>query len=109
MVAADQLQELTDLCGEVRELSEGGRVYLHLPKLKLPSGCVPAEVEALLCLQEHSGYPTRLFLSQPVSGRGANWSVHHVLGRPWHTWSWNNVSAQLRPAAILAEHLRALR
>jgi len=63
MVAADQLQELTDPCGEVRELSEGGRVYLHLPKLKLPSGCVPAEVEALLCLQEHSGYPTRLFLS----------------------------------------------
>jgi hypothetical protein len=109
MVAADQLQELSDLCGEVRELSEGGRVYLHLHKLKLPSGCVPAEVEALLCFGEHSGYMTRLFLSHRVSERVSNWSVHHILGRPWHTWSWNNVSAQLRPAAILAEHLRAFR
>lgn len=109
MVAADQLQELADLCGEVRELSEGGRAYIHIPRLKLPSGCSPSETEALLCLQEHSGYATRLFLSHPVPGRGANWSVHYILGRPWHSWSWNNVSAQMRPAAILAEHLRALR
>jgi hypothetical protein len=109
MVAEDQLQELTEPCGEVRELAEGGRTYIYLPRLKLPSGCVPSEVEGLLCLQEHSGYATRLFLSHPVSGRGANWSVHHILNRSWHSWSWNNVSAQMRPAAILAEHLRALR
>ena len=108
-VAADQLQELSDLCGELRELTEGGRAYIYLPRLKLPRGCVPAEVEGLLCIQEHSGYPTRLFLSQPVSGRGANWSIHHIVGRAWHSWSWNYVSAQMRLAAILAEHLRALR
>jgi hypothetical protein len=109
MVAAEHLQELRELCGDVRELTEGGRVYVYLPLLRLPRGCAPAEVEALLCLQEHSGYATRLFLSQPVAGRGANWSVHHILDRPWHSWSWNNVNAQMRPAAILAEHLRALR
>lgn len=109
MVAAGHLQELSALCEEVREITEGGKMYIHLPRLRLPRGCVPGEVEGLLCVQEYSGYATRLFLSQPVAGRGANWSVHHILGRTWHSWSWNNVSAQMRPAEILAEHLRALR
>lgn len=109
MVATEHLQELAELCGEVRELSESGKVYIYLPRLKLPKGCAPNEVEGLLCTQEHSGYATRLFLSQPVAGRGANWSMHRIADRNWHTWSWNNVSAQMRPAAILAEHLRALR
>lgn len=109
MVAAESLQELSDLCGEVREFVEGGRTYLYLPQLKLPAGCTPSEVEGLLCIQEHSGYATRLFLSQPVARRGTNWSMHRIVDRNWHTWSWNNVSAQMRPAAILAEHLRALR
>jgi hypothetical protein len=109
MVPPEHLQELRELCGEVRELAEGGRTYIYLPRLRLPTGCIPNEVEGLLCIQEHSGYATRLFLSQAVSGRGTNWSVHRVLDRPWHTWSWNNVSAQVRPSSILAEHLRALR
>lgn len=109
MVAAEHLRELGELCGEVRELGEGGKAYIYLPRLRLPLGCIPVEVEGLLCVQEHSGYATRLFLSQPVNGRGANWSIHHIVDRTWHTWSWNNVSAQMRPAAILAEHLRALR
>jgi hypothetical protein len=109
VVPAEHLQELRELFGEVRELTEDERNYIYLPRLILPRGCVPAEVEGLLCIQEHSGYATRLFLSQQVSGRGANWSMHRIVDRTWHTWSWNNVSAQLRPAAILAEHLRALR
>jgi hypothetical protein len=45
MVATEHLQELSELCGEVRELAEGGKVYIHLPRLRLPSGCVPGEVE----------------------------------------------------------------
>src|SRR5262249_54542435 len=109
VIAAEALQELSEICGEVTEMSEGGRTYLYLPKLKLPSGCPLAVVEGLLCIQEHSGYATRLFLSCAIAGRGANWTAHHILGRTWHTWSWNNVSASLRPTAILAEHLRALR
>ena len=109
MVPAEHLQELGELCGDVRELAEGGKTYIYLPRLKLPKGCAPVEVEGLLCIQEHSGYATRLFLSQPVSGRGANWSTHRIVDRAWHTWSWGNVSAQMRLAAILAEHLRALR
>jgi hypothetical protein len=109
MVATEHLQELGEVCGEVRELTEGGKIFIYIARLRLPAGCVPSEVEGLLCIQEHSGYATRLFLSHPIPGRGANWSVHHIVGRAWHSWSWNNVSAQLRPAQMLAEHLRALR
>jgi hypothetical protein len=32
-----------------------------------------------------------------------------VLGKTWYTWSWNQVPAGLRPAEMLAEHLRGLR
>jgi hypothetical protein len=77
--------------------------------LKLPGGCNPGVLDALMALHQHSGYPTRLFLAQRVQGRGQNWTVHHVLGRTWHTWSWNYVKADRRPAEVLAEHLRGLR
>jgi|SRR5215471_5368972 len=109
MITPEHLAELSALCSEVKELSEGGRTFIYIPKLRFPSGGQLVEVEALLCPQEHNGYATRLFLSQGVPGRGANWSSHHILGRTWYTWSWNGISAQLRPAEILAEHLRALR
>jgi hypothetical protein len=48
-------------------------------------------MQALLCLGQHTGYTTRLFLPHAVTGRGANWSSHAVLGKPWWTWSWNQV------------------
>ena len=103
------LAELADLCGEVRELTEGGKLFVYLPTLRFPSGGKTVELDGLLCPQEHTGYTTRHFLSQIVPGRGANWSSHCILGRTWYTWSWQGISAQLRPAEILAEHLRALR
>lgn len=90
-------------------MTESGQSYIYLPRLSLPAGCQPPQVEGLLCPHGRDGYATRLFLAQPVSGRGQNWTVHRILDRTWHTWSWNNVGAQLRPAEILAEHLRALR
>jgi hypothetical protein len=66
-------------------------------------------VEALLCIQQHGGYTTRLFLSQIVPDKGANWSTHQIFGRTWHTWSWNNVPANIRPAQILRCHLDAFK
>lgn len=107
MVPAEHLQEIGDLCGsEAKELLEG---HIYIPKLRLPSGCQPQETEALLCLVGHNGYMTRLFLAQQVANRLGNWVTAYVQGRTWYTWSWNGVPAQLRPAEILAEHLRALR
>src|SRR5215472_655131 len=106
MVVPAHLEELVALCGEAREIAEG---FIYIPKLRLPRGCQPAETEALLCLANHNGYSTRLFLAQPVSNRVGNWSPTYIQGRTWYTWSWNDVGAQLRPAEVLAEHLRALR
>jgi hypothetical protein len=87
-------------------IEEGGLTYIHLPQLTLP-GCTI--VEALLCMSARDGYPTRLLLSQKVEGKGGNWTVHSILDRPWHCWSWKDVSADQRPIEILAGHLMALR
>jgi hypothetical protein len=108
MIATANMSELQAVCPGATEMSEGGRTFVHLPLLKLPEGCAPPESEALLCITEHSGYTSRLFLAQPAN-RGGNWTAHVVLGRTWHTWSWNNVPASLRPTEILTNHLRGLR
>jgi hypothetical protein len=106
MVAAEHLQELADLCGGAQEMPEGGKIYIYLSRVQVAG---EIQLPALLCVQEHSGYLTRLFLPQVVPGRGANWSSHHILGKTWYSWSWQGVPASLRPAEMLAAHLRPLR
>lgn len=107
MVDEAAMNELRAISAGAQEMSEAGINYVYLPKLKLP--CAPGDVEALLCIQQHGGYTTRLFLSKPVPGKGANWTTHQILGKTWHTWSWNNVLADIRPAQILGAHLDALK
>jgi hypothetical protein len=107
MARIDDLEELKLICEGAMVIREGGQTFYCLPSLKLPDGCTIRECEALLCVSQHGSYSTRLFLAQPP-GRGANPSTHCIVGRTWHTWSWNNVPGGLRPAQILAEHLRGL-
>jgi len=102
-------EALQALYPDARILTDGGVTYIHLPKLKIEANGSTAEMEALLCAQQHGGYTTRLFLAQPIAGKGANWTTHGILGRQWHTWSWNNISADLPVLEILTNHLRALR
>jgi hypothetical protein len=109
MVDATHLDELRSACGDVSVVTEGGVDFIFLPRLVLPEGCTPRETAALLCTGQHAGYTTRLFFPSIIPGRGANWTKHVVVGKPWYTWSWNQVPADLRPAEILAEHLRGLR
>jgi hypothetical protein len=90
-------------------MEEAGREYILLPNLKLPAGRNPSTIDALLCLSEREGYPTRLFLAARYVECGNNWNEYRILDRTWHTWSWNHVASAQRPAQILAEHLRALR
>ncbi len=104
----DEIAELALMCGKVTEFREGGRRYLHLERVSLPAGCNPAVAEGLLCLNDHDGYQTRLFLSVRLA-RGPNWCVHRILDRQWHTWSWKGVLPNQRASQILAEHLRSLR
>ena len=109
MEAAER-DELLTLSEEVQEHTEGGITYVHLRRLKLPANCTPAVLDALLCLGQREGYPTRLFVSEAItspSSKAGNWNTSSVLARSWHSWSWNNVPANQRPAEILASHLRA--
>ena len=66
MVDEAAMGELRTICPGAQEINEGGIAYILLPELKLP--CAPAIVEALLCIQQHGGYTTRLFLAQQVPG-----------------------------------------
>jgi hypothetical protein len=109
MNAYDPLAELTLFCLGARLFTEAGHRYVDLPGLSFTSDGQQVVRDALLGIDAHGGYLTRLFLSAPVPNKGGNWSTHVVLGRTWHTWSWNHVPATLRLAQILAEHLRALR
>src|SRR5438445_12426029 len=103
MVDAAAMDELRTICPGAQEMIDGGITYIYFPELKPP--CAPGIMEALLCIQQHGGYTTRLFLSQQVPGKGQNWTTHQILGKTWYTPSWNNVPANLRPAQILRLHL----
>jgi hypothetical protein len=109
MLTPEALAELQVICPGATEMVEGTISFIYLPGLKIFTGGGTLVADALLCPQARDGYLTRLFVSQMIPGRGNNWTTHRILDRVWHTWSWNGVSANSRPAEILAEHLRALR
>jgi hypothetical protein len=108
-VSPDHLQELASICEGAQLFQEGPQEYVHLKKLNIRVGGVSHVVDAILSPVPHTGYTTRLFLSQSFPSRGANWSAHQILGRQWHTWSWQGVPADLSPMQILLCHLDALK
>src|SRR5580658_4917001 len=103
----EEIEELRALTAGTQTMAEGGVEYFFLPDIRIPG--LEGSTDALLCPQQHSGYPTRLFLSRMVPGKGQNWKLHTLLGRAWHACSWNDVPANQRLAEILAQHLRAFR
>lgn len=105
----NDLVGLRKTTAEARLFHEGAKKYVHIPVLKVPVNGVTTDLEALLCPGEHSGYATRLFLSQQVPGKGQNWTQHTILGKTWWTWSWRDVPSSLPLTEILLGHLRALR
>jgi len=105
-----QLAELRAVCPGAVLMQEGGVTYVYLPQLRLPAGCDPAQVDALLRPGPGpDGYTTRLFLSHPFPNKGQNWTMHRILDKAWHTFSFNNVPADIRLIEILANHLKVLR
>ncbi len=110
MITDEQLAELRTVCPGAVLMKEGEIAYVFLPTLRLPNSCSPNEVEALLRPGPGpDGYTTRLYLSVPFPSKGQNWTVHQILARTWHTFSYNNVPADVRPIEILANHLKVLR
>jgi len=90
-------------------LEAGGQHFVYLPNLAIatPQGVVTRN--ALLCPYEHTGYRTRLFLSEAVPSKVSNWTSHPLFTRSWVTWSWQHVEANQPWTTILANHLAALR
>lgn len=104
-----ELARIRTIYPEAELLEAGGQYYVHLRELPIatPKGVVKRD--ALLCPHEHSGYRTRLFLSDTVPSKVANWTQHSLFTRSWVTWSWQNVQANQPWTTILANHLAALR
>ena len=108
-VAAEQIEELRTVCQDAKVLADGPLQLIHLTRLRLfVDGHELVVAEGLLCLSTHEGYLTRLFLSEKPR-KNLNWSLVNVLGKTWHKWSWQGVSANQSPAQILAQHLKAFR
>lgn len=107
----DQVEELKQICREVKRYEEGGVTYFFLPDLCLPDGCSPARLDALLCPSAHHGYTSRLFFAQVIaSPQSRNWSTTaRIMERNWHAISWQIPETNLRLAQIVALHLRAFR
>lgn len=108
MNAAEEVAKLQAMFSGAEALADGAHTFVFLPRLQILSGQL-LERDALLCPHAHSGYRTRLFLSAPIPRKGANWTRHVLFTRTWHTWSWQNISADQAWANILANHLAALR
>jgi hypothetical protein len=112
MVSVEQISELDQVCGGgAKEYSEFGLDYILLPALRLPQGCIPGIVDALLSLSPRDSYPTRLFFAQQIQSKNPlNWNGQSVpiLQRTWFAYSWNYVTNDGRPLEVLANHLKAL-
>ena len=78
-----------------------------LPRLKVRVNGEIRVLDGLLCPSELHGYTTRLFLSEPIPGKGQNWKTYVILGRTWHAPSWQNVESSLPLPQMLLAHLDA--
>ena len=102
------MRKLQRICRRAELWEDGGQPLVHLPDLKVEHAGATVTVDGLLCPRAHGSYITRLFLSRPFPSRGANWTSHNIMGRPWYAMSWNGVAANLGWDEILANHLRPL-
>lgn len=106
----DQITELKQLCGGVSQCGEGGCTFLLLSGLKLPEGCSPSVIDALLYPSPRDGYQSRLFFPKQIQGKNnLNWNGQvRIVERNWEAFSWK-VSAEPRLIQMVAAHLRAFK
>lgn len=110
MISAEEIEEIVVICPGAKALADGPLELVHLPNLSIKiDGQIIELKEALLCLTKHKGYSTRLYLSQSFPNKCRNWSTETIIGRVWHSCSWQGVPRSHRLSQVLAQHLRALR
>ena len=103
------LNNLKRFSSTASSFMDAGLRYIHLPGLSLPENCTPGSCDALLCMDQRDGYPTRLFLSSKVqaSAPPLNWHMTPtVAGRVWQAFSWKGVPST-DPVSVLIGHLKA--
>ena len=91
MIQPSHFEELKAAYPEAHVVSEGGIDYVRIPDLNITTGGQKRTLTGLLCPSQYGGYLTRLFLSEPIPGRGSNWTTAYINGSTWHVWSWNHV------------------
>jgi hypothetical protein len=109
--ADPELEPIQLICGgSVQRMTEAGRNYIHMVKLKFNVRGTTRVMDALLCLDyPNDSYPTKLYLAENL-GLGLNWNENgFILGRQWFSWSWKDVGRNQKPLAILAGHLEAFK
>ena len=104
----EQIEELKQYCRKLSAVTEGGVTYLHFEGLRLPSGCQPAECDALLCPGPRDNYPSRLYFSTQIQGpytRNWNASNARIAERNWFAFSWRVDIPSLTLTQLLIAHL----
>lgn len=107
-ISEEQLNKLKKYFDGVRTFQEGGFGYVYIPNLPLGEGTNAVKIDVLLCPFERDGYPSRLFLSEKISGNHkGNWNGNiRILDRNWYAVSWK-VKRGLELFDMLATHLNA--
>jgi len=108
-ISREALDSLRPFSKDPQALTENGCEFVLLPALKVVSGSAVHVCDALLCPREMHGYLTRLFLSEPIPGRGQNWQQFMFFARAWHSPSWQGVEAALSLPQMLLAHLASYR
>jgi hypothetical protein len=108
-ITSEALASLRPFSAAPQALIENGGEFVLLPRLKVAVGTVVHIRDALLCPREMHGYLTRLFLSEPIPGRGQNWQQFMFFAQAWHSPSWQGVEAALSLPQMLLAHLASYR
>lgn len=108
---SEQIEELQRLYGELRQVEEGGVLYIYIPALPLPEGCEPKVVKSLLCPSGRDNYTSRLFFSKIISTpHSRNWNAKgiRIMEQQWYAFSYQHIQG-MSLLNMLASHLRGLK
>lgn len=105
----DQIDELKKIAPNLSIAEEGSYIYFLIHGLKMPNGCSPEVVDALLCPVARDGYESTLFFPCKITGcPNRNWNRQNVriVDKNWFAISWK-VNPGLRLREMLLIHLSA--
>lgn len=108
--ASHELEGLREISPQATQHNDGGIVAVLMPGMSLVTPSGTQVMDVVLCPKGMGGYVTRLLLARRIAEKATlNWQQVMLLGRMWHTWSWNQISPNQPWIRILAEHARLLR